>query len=675
MSEVSNYNVEELVRRDQADHQLHVLLVSLPANMLIALSSLVLFFNELPRNIILIWFASVVGSNAIRFIAATGQIKLKMEERNVDETYYNSVIGGCINGVIWSLLLPLDFYYTRAQNPTLIYVLGALTAGSIVQGTAYRHQVWAFCLPILLTLIATEFMIGTAQGYIIAADVFVFAFMLLRGASTSEAFLTNAKRLAHEANQLKLSVTEANDVASAAAKRMEYLANHDSLTGLGNRTAFSSAISDALVRASNIGGEVTLLLIDLDRFKAVNDTFGHVVGDGVLVEVARSLRGQVSRGTFAARLGGDEFAIIIEGDMPLDVIKSVGERLIASLCKPITVDDRLLTIGACIGFSIFPNDAEDVKELQICADVALYAAKSAGRDSVRGFDDKLREERAARRVIEMDLREAIDRGDLEVWFQPQISLRDHRLMGLEALIRWNHPVFGWVAPPDIVSAAAASNVSEALTGFVIAACCRMIEALNARGYDTTVVSFNVSPQELGRYPIAKLIQGHIERWNVPANRLELEITEEAMLSEERGGTALRAIEEIGVKIAIDDFGVGYSSFGALRTLKFDCIKIDRVFVSGLTAGSDDRALVRAILSIARALGVKAIAEGVETAEQASVLLSLGCECAQGYYFARPMALNDVFNWLAAKTDQVSDAEEVGKPGEPDQPDQRRHAIR
>ncbi|KAE9412456.1 hypothetical protein Angca_007921, partial [Angiostrongylus cantonensis] len=242
---------------------------------------------------------------------------------------------------------------------------------------------------------------------------------------------------------------------------------------------------------------------------------------------------------------------------------------------------------------------------------------------------------------------ALASGAIEVWFQPQVRLSDRQLCGLEALVRWKHPEHGWVPPPEIVSAAAATRQSEALTSRVIDASCLMIRSLDGVGRMDVNVSFNASPRELGQYSLPDVLAGALADHGVPAERLEVEITEEAMFQDDRGTSVLQKIAALGVNIAIDDFGVGYSSFGALKQQIFNCIKIDRMFIDGLTTGEDGRALVQAILGVARALGVKAIAEGVETAEQVAILHHLGCPEVQGYFFGRLMPAADLMQWIAA----------------------------
>jgi diguanylate cyclase (GGDEF)-like protein len=643
-------DVAGLVRREQALSLAQSMKVTLSANCLIAVSIVTMVWDRLPRTEMVFWAAAVLLINAARLLTVATALRANLENRRPELFLRQSWIGALVAGTAWAVFLPMAFYSGAGLSPAITFVVCGMSAGALIQSRAHRATVWLFILPISIALSACFFGLHTLEGYILSANVVIYVVMLGRSATNAERSFTTASRLKYEATELAASLKVANDVASGAVMRLEHLANHDPLTDLGNRTAFNAVFNHSLEDARLNHDEVTLMLIDLDRFKSINDTFGHSVGDQVLVAVARRLRERLGDDRFVARLGGDEFAIILTGQSGAKSTLDLASELIELISKPVTINDRQLAIGASIGFSLYPRDGYSVEELQISADLALYAAKAGGRGRVRCFDEKLRAATDARRVFELDLADALAHGNLEVWFQPQVSLREHRLIGLEGLIRWNHPNHGWVPPPEIVAAAAATRQSEALTGFVVEASCRMIRALTLAGYDDVSVSFNASPRELGSYSLAKLIGRMLETHDIAPDRLGVEITEEAMFSEERGGADLREIADMGVKIAVDDFGVGYSSFGALRNLKFDCIKIDRVFIEGLTSGAGDRALVQAILGVARALGVKAIAEGVESAEQLAVLASLGCNEVQGYYFAKPMPAKKVLEWVGDRAD-------------------------
>jgi diguanylate cyclase (GGDEF)-like protein len=640
-----NVEINQLVLHEQAATLLAGLRTSLLASSFIACSFALMIWGRLPAVLLACWLTLILTINAMRFVAMCVAVRRHYVDTRTQLVLTTSWIAALVSGGAWGLLLIFVDIYDLNMSPAIAFVVCGISAGAVIQGSTHRKTVWAFIIPLVGThfvCLVSEMKVGPL---ILATNVGLFLVMMCRSAVAAERSYVNASRLKHEATDLAANLKTANDTASAAVKRLEFLAHHDPLTGLANRNAFNQVFSAALTEATARGNEIALILIDLDRFKAINDKFGHAVGDIVLIEVGDRLRRFAPGATMCARLGGDEFAVILVHETVETDAQSLVAALIDQLNRPIGLADRQLAIGASIGYSQFPRDGQSVAELQVRADVALYAAKTAGRGIAHAFDAKLRATTDARRVFELDLEAALKNRELDVWFQPQVSLADGKPVGLESLIRWKHPRHGWVSPPEIVAAALATRQSEALTGFVVAASCRMIRALTEAGFEDVSVSFNVSPQEMGHYPLVELIMQAIAREGIEPRRLEVEITEDAMFDEDRGGDDLRAIGAMGVKLAVDDFGVAYSSFGALRSHKFDCIKIDKVFIDGVTDGANDRALVKALLGVARALGVKAIAEGVETAEQARVLASLGCTEAQGYYFAKPMPFAAALDWL------------------------------
>lgn len=638
-------DIRFLIRREQAAILTRAAPMALLANTGIAASIAMMMARVGNNTFILLWLLGVVGINAARYVSLRIAGPTRLIERFPSRILAILATGSLVGGLAWACLCLWSAAVGMLMHPAMAFVICGVCAGSVVLSPIYRLAVWPFVLPILLTYLACLLMEHSFAPGTLSIDIVLFIVLLYRASARAEAAFEESSRIKYEATDLAVSLRHANDTAFAANKRLEFLATHDPLTGLANRAAFNETLYHAMQRARTNGNEVALVLIDLDRFKSINDTFGHAAGDHVLVEAARRLREVVGEADFVARLGGDEFAIVLEGARIDGLAQAVARAAIDLLSQPIPVAERILAIGGSIGISLFPRDGYSVEELQISADVALYAAKGDGRGRVREFDAKLRADADARRVYELDLAEAIAEGAIEVWFQPQVRLADRKLCGLEALIRWNHPNHGWVPPPEIVAAAAATRLSEALTGHVIEASCRMVRALDEVGRSDVAVSFNASPQELAHYSLPDLLSRALAAHAIAPQRLEVEITEESMFRDDHGAAVLRQIAGLGVNIAIDDFGVGYSSFGALRQQAFNCIKIDRVFIEGLTSGGDGRALVQAILGVARALGVKAIAEGVETAEQAAILLHLGCQEVQGYHFGRPMRVADLMAWI------------------------------
>jgi diguanylate cyclase (GGDEF)-like protein len=644
------------IRRDQASIEAGTTTSTLLTNTFIAITAAVMMWQHDAGPVLAVWVVGVVIVNVARYASLQIGLRRQLVQRKPDVMLAILAVGAFVSGLSWSVLPVLALFNGFLFNPTMACVISGVTAGKTVMSPVYRHAVWPFVNSILFAYIVCLIVEQTFVASILAIDFTIFAVILERATAKSERSFLRLSRINYEATDLAISLRHANETAFAANKRLAFLANHDSLTGLHNRSAFNASLHVAIERARHNGEEVALLLVDLDRFKSINDTYGHAAGDHVLVEAAQRLRLTVGDDDPVARLGGDEFALILSGPHIERLADAASRAIVELLAEPVTFAERLMSVGSSVGVAVFPRDGETVDELQISADVALYAAKAEGRGQARMFDANLRAAAEVRRVYELDLADAISSGAIEVWFQPQVRLSDRQVCGLEALVRWKHPEHGWVSPPDIVSAAAATRQSEALTACVIDASCAMIRQLDQLGRPDLGVSFNASPRELGQYSLPNLLERVIAAHGVSAERLEVEITEESMFQDDHGAAALRKIAALGVRIAIDDFGVGYSSFGALRRQTFNCIKIDRVFIEGLAAGNDARALVQAILGVARALGVKAIAEGVETAEQAAILHHLGCHEVQGYYFGRPMATVDILQWIAANEQAYAQAE-------------------
>ena len=647
-------DIELLVRREQAAVLLSSLRLTMAGNSFIASSIVLLYWDELPRAVLLGWFGLVLLLNLIRLVS--GQILRRRQIDLTRPTFVMNVIasGAGVSGLLWASFLIYADQNDLTLGPSLNVLYCGIITGALILGAAHRRTVFSFTYPILITHFTLFAIHGSISLYLVALNILFFLYIVTRAAIRFEGSFLGSHRLKHESVQLAASLRSANALASRAMHRLEFNANHDSLTGLSNRMAFRSTFETLLAQARLDGSEIAVMLVDLDRFKAINDTFGHAAGDEVLTAVSQRLRDILEPSDVIARLGGDEFAILMHRTIVASEDREVAANILDIVPQPIRLAERLVQVGASIGISQFPRDGSTVDELQICADVALYAAKSDGRRTFRSFDAELRAVADARRVFQLDFGAALESGAIEVWFQPQIRYASQRVYGLEALVRWNHPNHGWVAPPEIVKAAAATRQSQALTHHVLTASCQMLQLLDGIGRKDIVVSFNVSPGEFGIYSIADLIRKEITALDVEPGRLEVELTEESMYSEERSGDDLRALASMGVRIAVDDFGTGYSSFGSLRNLQFDCIKIDRSFVGGIAERREDRALVQAIIAVARALKVETIAEGVETAEQVAVLGSLGCQILQGFHYAKAMPAPMVLRWISLRDTAEAD---------------------
>ena len=427
-------------------------------------------------------------------------------------------------------------------------------------------------------------------------------------------------------------------VRKREAERIRYLAEYDTLTGLANRNTLHEHLAARLDDAKLECVEVALLVMDVDRFKQINDTLGHACGDQVLRAVARRLNSVVEGAGLVARLGGDEFAIVISGTAVVNRAERLVERAaVAFSDDPLVVGERQFRVELSIGVAIYPRDCRTAEELLGNADLALYRAKAAGRGRHVFFDHAIRAELEGRLELEAELRQAVERDEFEVFYQPQVNLEDGRLVGAEALIRWRHPKRGLVAPADFMPVANASSMSDGIAFRVLESACRQGRHWQRNGHALRL-SVNLSPSQLKSGDLAARVEAVLCGTGFSPSLLELEVTEHILLDDdERACSIFRRIQELGVSIAFDDFGTGYASLTYLKKFPLDRLKIDQSFVRELRAGSDDAAIVGSTITLTRLLGLSVIAEGIEDRATADLLRSMGCEEGQGYYFGRPMS--------------------------------------
>jgi diguanylate cyclase (GGDEF)-like protein/PAS domain S-box-containing protein len=433
-------------------------------------------------------------------------------------------------------------------------------------------------------------------------------------------------------------------------EQLTHQAFHDSLTGLANRALFRDRLDHALARASRSDLQVAVLLVDLDGFKQVNDSLGHDAGDELLREVGGRFEKLVRASDTAARFGGDEFALLLEDVDEQDAV-ALAQRILDQLAMPIAIADREVALGASIGIVVRPGPAGS-EELVRDADIAMYAAKDGGRGRYEVFSPEMARRFGELLGIEHELRLALERGEFSLHYQPQIDLATATIVGTEALIRWQSPTRGLVPPARFIPIAEATDLILPLGSFVLREACAQAGRWRRAGLvaDSFVTWVNVSTKQLGRGELPTLVGEALAAAALPPTALGLEVTESAVVDAgaagDRARAELEALHRRGVRIAIDDFGTGFSSLGQLRHLPIDTIKVDRSFVQGAEHGSKDAAITASLVNLAHALGLVAIAEGVESEAQLRSLRDLGCDLGQGYLFARPAPPEQVGRLLA-----------------------------
>ena len=426
-----------------------------------------------------------------------------------------------------------------------------------------------------------------------------------------------------------------------AEARIIHLAHHDPLTDLPNRTAFNERLEMTLENADRTGTAFAVLCIDFDRFKEVNDVFGHLVGDTMLREVANRMH-EAAGGNFIARLGGDEFTILVEGVHPA-AAEAVAARLQAAVAQDIFVDGHELRVGLSIGVAVYPQDGMDVATLLVHADAALYRAKADGRGTIRFFDGDMDQRLRERRALQLDLRQALARNEIHLHYQPQARI-DGSIIGFEVLARWNHPTRGAVPPATFIPLAEESGMIMPIGEWIFREACREA-ATWARPLQIAV---NLSPVQFRHGNLPAFVQGVLLETGLPASRLELEVTESVLIGDfSRAVLMLRQLKALGIRIAMDDFGTGYSSLSYLQSFPFDKIKIDGSFVANLDRGNQSAAIIRAVIGLGRGLDLPVMAEGVETREQREFLSSEACDEMQGYLIGRPRPIEDYADIVGA----------------------------
>ncbi|MBS3935919.1 MAG: EAL domain-containing protein [Sulfuritalea sp.] len=431
--------------------------------------------------------------------------------------------------------------------------------------------------------------------------------------------------------------------------KLYYHAHYDSLTGLPNRVLFSDRLAQACREADRSGRRVALLFIDVDRFKGINDSFGHNFGDAVLREVAHRIK-QLSRcADTTARLGGDEFVILMEDVESEEHVDALAQRVVIAMQEPVEVLGHTLVVTISVGSAIYPTDDAAPSPLLAKADAAMYSAKATGRNTFRKYSSDTAIYDPESKLLENDLRRAIENDELTLHFQPQVELASGRLCGVETLVRWRHPERGLVSPGQFIPVAEQSGLIVPLGAWVLRNALGHFCTCQNPGLSALRVSVNISPLQFQQPDFPEFVRACLAEVCFDPQRLELELTETLLMRDVRGVMdTLMEIRRLGVKLAIDDFGTGFSSLSYLSRFPIDRLKIDQSFVRDIRHSSSNTSIVRAIVALARSLSLDIVAEGIETVEEKSLLEELDCSKGQGFLFARPMPAEQLGDWIAAR---------------------------
>ncbi|RWL83506.1 MAG: EAL domain-containing protein [Mesorhizobium sp.] len=573
------------------------------------------------------WFAAIAlvnGARVVLALAQSGATDERQQAVGVRLSLYGVL--ALASGVAWSFLALLSDGYTTAQAPLYLIVLAGTSAGSVTYCTSHAPASINFITLPLLTAAACVLAQGGVENDVLGFTILLFLGGMIRSALLGQSRFRKTSRLKYEAREF--------------AAEMERNSRRDPLTGLLNRSGLEQAIAGLGVS----DGPFVAMLVDLDGFKSVNDTYGHTIGDGLLVKVARRIEDHAPRGATIARIGGDEFVLLFSACRSPQTAGELASTIIAAIANP---DPELnsVRVGASIG--IYQSDKPQLTEMLLKADFALYAAKRGGRNEYCLFDAGLDAALERRNRIERDLRGAIGSGALCCWFQPLVRLDTSAVVGFEALLRWQHEVHGAISPPEIVTAARETGLLSLLTETVFLNCCAMIAELARQGRSDVRVAMNLSPRELEAGNVDDMILDGLKAKNVPAAMLEIEITEEAPVDRDRVGQKVGRLADAGISIVLDDFGTGFSTLVSLKDSRIRKIKIDKDFVRDLAKSVEDQAVVEAVIGLGRTLGIEVMAEGVETDADRMILRSLGCMIAQGYLFSAALPMHDALAFDAA----------------------------
>ena len=472
---------------------------------------------------------------------------------------------------------------------------------------------------------------------------------ILQSASALSRKWQNARALRHHIETLERAVTDRTRGLEAANRQLRHLASHDSLTGLPNRLLLDDRVAQAIAQANRQGHEFALLVVDLDRFKLINDSLGHRAGDDLLREVAQRLKGADRAVDTTARLGGDEFVILVDGPATHAEAMGIGERAIEAMRPALRLLGIDVHISPSIGIAFYPRDGVTVDALLARADAAMYSAKEHGRNNVQCYAEGMSTATQDRVRLESELHEALRNGQFELHYQPKVDTSTGRVNSAEALIRWRHPRRGLIPPKDFIAVAEECGLLDTIGEWVLRQACREAKSWQQEGLRPMRVAVNLAPSQFRLTNLVDQIRHALEAAQLDPQYLEVELTESAVMSDaEESIVILESISRMGVLVSVDDFGTGYSSMSYLRRFPIDKLKIDRCFVEEMTRRPEDASIVRAIISLAHSLHLKVIAEGVETPEQLALLTELGCDQYQGFYFS-PALLPPQFVDLVRKS--------------------------
>ena len=542
-------------------------------------------------------------------------------------------------------------YFTRIGIPALIGSVAYLVASYAFWQSRNRRRGVGF------TMIAVSFFLYSAEAIHQFAISAAWSFFNTQPAYVMYVgYLDFLLQAVMGMSMIACLLEDEREATELATVEMERLAYHDAMTGLPNRPLYIDRLILALAQASRSNQRLAVFFLDLDRFKDINDSLGHSIGDSLLKAVAERIRHCVREGDTVARFGGDEFTLLIPRIEQVEDAAKIAQKILETLKIPFIIAERELFVTTSIGISVYPNDGADPETLLRNADTAMYRAKDSGRDNYQLYAPAMNARALERLALENLLRKALSQKELVLFYQPVVDVTSKSVVGVEALIRWNHPEMGLLSPAHFISTAETSGLIVPIGNWVTRTACRQIKIWQKRIDRDLTVAVNLSARQFQQPNIVEEIARALEETDLDPESLELEITESnAMQNAENTIYTLRELKALGVRIAMDDFGTGYSSLNYLKRFPIDILKLDQSFVREVTNDATDAAIVSAVISMAHSLDLKVIAEGVETEEQLAFLQKQRCDRIQGYLFSAPLAADDLENYLLERKSAIAAA--------------------
>ncbi|MDF1882222.1 EAL domain-containing protein [Sulfurimonas sp. MAG313] len=644
------------------EERLLVLVQNLPSSLLSTLAVSIFMFYIVVDHVstinAIVWLSLILFLTLLRTIHTHRLVKYKKGNYLSEEIII--VLGIFMSGVLLAssvfVIFPPD---DLALQALCFFLLSAMMAGAVSVYSTHILSFVSYTLPLIISflykattlpdMLSILFIVGLAYYAILLSSMFrvnrsIINFLKTKYLNYDLAdHLSKAKESLEKTNaELKIE----NSVREDTQKRLYYLANYDPLTGLSNRHMFKENLKDSIKLSKEKESSIALLFLDLDNFKIINDTLGHAMGDKLLIAVSSRLKSLLNDKSSIARLGGDEFVIIMNEINDNEEVSSLAHNIIKLLEKPFSFNEHEMFIGTSIGISLYPSDTIETETLLSYADTAMYIAKDKGKNNYQFFTAQMYEDIQFRHNVETKLHHAIKNKEFRLSYQPKVDSQTNKVVGAEALLRWDNHELGHISPSIFIPIAEESSLINEIGKWVILKVCEDLAYLKSNFNNNPCISLNVSSSQILHQNLPQLIQEGLDKYSLSYQCLELEFTEKMLIKQAKQSLiVLNQLDKMGITLSIDDFGTGYSSLNYLRTLPIHTLKIDKSFIKDTPHSQSDCAIAKSIISLAHNLNLNVIAEGVETMEQLIFLRDNACHTIQGFYFSKPLDLNEFAVYL------------------------------